>query len=234
MENTHFLAKDSGLMTEPAKTHGTAFREGAARTQSLYASPPTLKADSIPSAEDGYAPAATGVATTSLVSPPTSHSDDVDNVSVSDIRNSTLTAPSPPRRASVSSRSRETVRRPKDPSQLSPITKEEVSEVNDTRSFDTSTELTSQAMIDPPSAGHVNPGRTVHRQGRTTPSDGNQATDKHGRERSSSLASPSQQLKSEERDRASVTETDADSESLRLIRELQEQEFSLRTRGTRR
>lgn len=207
-----------------------------------YASPPALKPDPIPSPGADGPPTlpVTDKTTANLVSPPTSLSDDMEATSsrVDESSNITLynqpsshvhTSPPSPlviNEPSVKLGSGQTPHdQPRDPSDTSPTTNFKV--------LISRPEVLLQANFtsepSPEITGRVNSTKSLRGQHQISPVSDGQIIG-HPNQEDNSLQSPTRHSKAAQRDRSEVN---TDPESLRLIRELQEQEFGLRKRATR-
>ncbi|KAK2806941.1 JmjC domain-containing histone demethylation protein 1 [Onygenales sp. PD_10] len=218
-------------------------------SQTSYASPPTQKADLVPASEVPSLPTATAPAS-SLVSPPTSLADDMDveanrmDGAKTDQNGERSTAIHTP-----TSTSRHSSRQPR----LEPAAesnRKALSRPSGVAPSDLSVPVPSSSVKKPssrPTSSHrANvhasqsssvPSKHEKKQQHITPVD-KKREGREGSHHSSSHhispTSPHRSTKSAKHDRGgSFSEPDADPESLRLIRELQEQEFGLRRRGTR-
>ncbi|EEP76091.1 conserved hypothetical protein [Uncinocarpus reesii 1704] len=206
-----------------------------------YASPPAVNAErdahSQPRAILGQVPPAD-----SLVSPPTSLHDDLDGVthqpsqavhpSMLNERNSgyavdvnTPTSPKTPHLTALNMTSA---------TQDAEQTKHGVPVQVQEKLISTSTDTTSQHPKPPsrPSSSHSSKHAMTKEVKHFHTSTGTRGSPSQIRHHNTPT-SPQRQSKSGKRDRVSFAEVDADEESLKLIKELQEQDFGLRKRSTR-
>ncbi|KAJ9259242.1 hypothetical protein DTO212C5_8615 [Paecilomyces variotii] len=211
---------------------------GLSVSQNSYASPPALKPDAVVSSEVTSVPVH-AEPTTSLVSPPTSLADDMDV---------SLDHPDANMRASIeegqggensalhtpTSSSRHSSRQPRQIERYvldSQPTKAASQPSSAHRpSSSTAGSVARRATPAPQSATKKPSSRPSSSHAKKSHSP---AVDKKSDRSAVSSASPGQIGKSMKRDQATFAELEADAESLRLIRELQEQDFGLRKRGTR-
>jgi F-box/leucine-rich repeat protein 10/11 len=186
---------------------------GAHGTGGSDVSPPQVRSGPKAAASDGLAPTGDFPSSTSLVSPPTSLSDDMENVTMLEGHTSTMWSASNP--APFAGETHDLDGQAGRSNQLVPKTTPE--------------RVPSYSM------GQGSSWETVVREeGHITPSEEKRSVDGRRQDHSQGPISPSRQLKAGgKRDRSSLMDVDADPESLRLIRELQEQDFGLRKRRSK-
>ncbi|KAJ5474985.1 JmjC domain-containing histone demethylation protein 1 [Penicillium diatomitis] len=181
--------------------------------QALYASPPVAHVDSMDIKDTSALAAPENPTSTSLVSPPTSLVDEMDTVQdsepVTSVESEALGALHTP-----NSSSRHSSRQPRHVERL-------VGEMPSSRSLHSATR---------PGASQVIPGPSTARKSSPRPSSSHAKksspmVEKHFDRHATTSLSPRQSKHNKNR-----TKEDADAESLRLIRELQEEEFGLRRR----
>ncbi|KAG2414226.1 hypothetical protein HFD88_003417 [Aspergillus terreus] len=208
--SAHAQAMDiTHLNTVPSATYSA--EKEAPVGQTSYASPPAFQSDTLVSKDVN--PASLPKPTDSLVSPPTSLADETDVLHDQADGDGALHTPN--------SSSRHSSRQPRHVERYMPEAHAKIAKsthpIARRASFGASTSGTRKTTPGPKKAS----SRPTSSHGKTPTAD----------KKASASTSPNQPGKSAKRDRPADDAPDA--ESLRLIRELQEQEFGLRKRSTR-
>jgi F-box/leucine-rich repeat protein 10/11 len=194
----------------------------APQKQVLYASPPALQAESVDAKEIKTVSVSSSKPNTSLVSPPTSLADEMDGAqegdAVQSVEGEVSTALHTP-----NSSSRHSSRQPRHVDRFAP-------DATTARAPKQSVRATSSTI----GARKTTPVPASTRKPSSRPSSSHAKKsspmyEKHFHRHAPTSLSPRQHKHSQH----VIGDEDADEESLRLIRELQEQEFSLRKRSTR-
>jgi F-box/leucine-rich repeat protein 10/11 len=196
--------------------------EQAPQKQVLYASPPALQAESVDAKEIKTVSVSSSKPNTSLVSPPTSLADEMDGVqegdAVQSVEGEVSTALHTP-----NSSSRHSSRQPRHVDRFAP-------DATTARAPKQSARATSSTI----GARKTTPVPASTRKPSSRPSSSHAKKsspmyEKHFHRHAPTSLSPRQHKHTQH----VLGDEDADEESLRLIRELQEQEFGLRKRSTR-
>jgi F-box/leucine-rich repeat protein 10/11 len=196
--------------------------EQAPQKQVLYASPPALQAESVDAKEIKTVSVSSSKPNTSLVSPPTSLADEMDGVqegdAVQSVEGEVSTALHTP-----NSSSRHSSRQPRHVDRFAP-------DATTARALKQSARATSSTI----GARKTTPVPASTRKPSSRPSSSHAKKsspmyEKHFHRHAPTSLSPRQHKHTQH----VLGDEDADEESLRLIRELQEQEFGLRKRSTR-
>lgn len=208
--SAHAQAMDiTHLNTVPSATYSA--EKEAPVGQTSYASPPAFQSDTLVSKDVN--PASLPKPTDSLVSPPTSLADETDVLHDQADGDGALHTPN--------SSSRHSSRQPRHVERYMPEAHAKIAKsthpIARRASFGASTSGTRKTTPGPKKAS----SRPTSSHGKTPTAD----------KKASASTSPNQPGKGAKRDRPADDAPDA--ESLRLIRELQEQEFGLRKRSTR-
>lgn len=194
----------------------------APQKQVLYASPPALQAESVDAKEIKTVSVSSSKPNTSLVSPPTSLADEMDGAqegdAVQSVEGEVTTALHTP-----NSSSRHSSRQPRHVDRFAP-------DATTARAPKQSVRATSSTI----GARKTTPVPASTRKPSSRPSSSHAKKsspmyEKHFHRHVPTSLSPRQHKHSQH----VIGDEDADEESLRLIRELQEQEFGLRKRSTR-
>ncbi|KKK14125.1 hypothetical protein P175DRAFT_0493926 [Aspergillus ochraceoroseus IBT 24754] len=227
------LGKTTTRPNKPTSPHAEMVqveKEEAPSGQNSYASPPAFQADTVVTEEVNAASVSKPVAT--LVSPPTSLADEMDMHDHADAEGGggghAIHTPT--------TGSRHSSRQPRHVERYMP----DVHFVKSAKPT-THSQITRRSSFNGTSGVQKNPPgqSSAPKKSASRPSSSHgkksfsPSVEKKSDRHAISSTSPSQHGKAPKSDHASVAENDPDAESLRLIRELQEQEFGLRRRAGR-
>jgi F-box/leucine-rich repeat protein 10/11 len=212
-----FEHEPSGLV-DPSKSEADDVPQG----ETMYASPPAFQPESVDAKDSNSMSASSSKPNTSLVSPPTSLADEMDGVqegdAVQSVEGETSTALHTP-----NSSSRHSSRQPRHVDRFAP-------EAITARAPKPAARATSSTV----GARKTTPPPPSTRKPSSRPSSSHAKKsspmyEKHFHRHAPTSLSPRQHKHTQHL----TGDEDADEESIRLIRELQEQEFGLRKRSTR-
>lgn len=215
---------DQGFSQQPDMV---AAEKEAPVAQNSYASPPTFQTDDVVAKEVNSA--SVPQPAVSLVSPPTSLADETDvlqdHADAEGEHSTVLQTPT--------SNARHSSRQPRHVDRYMPevhVVKPSKSSVHTPNarrpSFGASSTSTHRTTPGPSSGSKKSSSRPSSSHAKTPTAD--KKIDRHA-----TLTSPGQTSKHMKRERTTGADGEPDAESMRLIRELQEQEFGLRKRATR-
>ncbi|KAJ5762525.1 uncharacterized protein N7511_005907 [Penicillium nucicola] len=193
------------------------------RGEALYASPPTFQPDSGDAKDLNSISVSSSKPTTSLVSPPTSLADEIDGMqegdAVQSVEGETSTAIHTP-----NSSSRHSSRQPRHVDRYAPDMTSSRASKPVGRATSSTIGVRKTTPAPPPSTRKLSSRPSSSHAKKSSP-----MYEKHFHRHAPTSLSPRQHKHTQH-----ITgDEDADEESLRLIRELQEQEFGLRKRSTR-